>query len=388
MAGAPQQQQNSDNSLAMLWGILFAFFIIGLFWFFFHDWISACILKLRLIEARLIASVLPRYHPGVITLASLSPEELSFSDLASISSAIGYYLRFPISLILLVFAWLIYASRATLQFRNYYSMQKLVALEKKNWSQIAPVAGLDLVNIPIDEGPWAMALTPFQFAKQNNLLQLERVAASAPLGAMRIGSSYLKAKLKRELTRRVLTVQLGSYWQNIESLPMHTQSLFAVFTARALHDKEAADQLLTQLSQSAHYDHNVQKKDEMLRLNELSTKILLKKYQGHPLVVAVTERHAYVLGVMASMLVLAREGGVLPSADFLWLKPCDRVLWLMLNCVGRKTAYVEVAGPFSHWVTECALGRKLRTPMVDTAVDALETALKEVNLPDGSEKTQ
>ena len=81
---------------------------------------------------------------------------------------------------------------------------------------------------------------------------------------------------------------------------------------------------------------------------------------------------------MASMLELARTDGVLASAEFLWLKPLDRNLWYMLNCVGRQTPFPEISGPFAHWIVEKRLRRPLKVPMVAEAVDALDVALSDI----------
>lgn len=78
------------------------------------------------------------------------------------------------------------------------------------------------------------------------------------------------------------------------------------------------------------------------------------------------------------MLEAARTDGVLATAEFIWLKAVDRRLWYMLNSVGRKTAFPEVAGPFAHWKIEKRLRRPLKVPMVDTAVDAMEEAISEI----------
>ncbi len=83
---------------------------------------------------------------------------------------------------------------------------------------------------------------------------------------------------------------------------------------------------------------------------------------------------------MASLLEGARQDGVVPSSEFLWLKPTDRRLWYMCNCVGRQTPYAEVAGPFAHWKAEKSMGRGSRAPMIDEAIKALEIAIKEVKL--------
>jgi len=106
----------------------------------------------------------------------------------------------------------------------------------------------------------------------------------------------------------------------------------------------------------------------------------MKKYQNTELVQDIVQKHAYMVTVLASLLEAARDDGVVPSAEFLWLKPVDRRLWYMLNCVGRQTPYAEVGGPFAHWKAEKELGRSSLVPMIDEAIKALEIAIKEIKL--------
>jgi intracellular multiplication protein IcmP len=105
---------------------------------------------------------------------------------------------------------------------------------------------------------------------------------------------------------------------------------------------------------------------------------LCKKHHDTKLIQQIVNAHAYLLPVMAEMLEAARSDGVQASADFLWLKPVDRRLWYMLNTVGRQTPFVEVAGPFAHWVAEKEMGKRLLVPMVEEATNALEIALKDI----------
>ncbi len=106
----------------------------------------------------------------------------------------------------------------------------------------------------------------------------------------------------------------------------------------------------------------------------------LRKYQNAELTQEIIHHHAYLLTVMASLLEGARDDGVVPTSEFLWLKVVDRRLWYMLNCVGRQTPFAEVGGPFSHWKAEKSLKRRSLVPMVDEAIKALHIAIKEVKL--------
>jgi intracellular multiplication protein IcmP len=106
----------------------------------------------------------------------------------------------------------------------------------------------------------------------------------------------------------------------------------------------------------------------------------MKKYQHAESVQDIVSKHAYVLTVLPSLLVGARDDGVVPSSEFLWLKIVDRRLWYILNSVGRQTPFVEVGGPFAHWLAEQEMGRRSLVPMIDEAIKALEVAIKEVRL--------
>jgi intracellular multiplication protein IcmP len=381
MARQANQQQGADNSLSMLWGIIFIFSIIGLLWYFFHTQITKFVLHIRLLESRLIAWFTPEIQSLTAHMHSRSAEDVGFSELAQISGIIGRYLCYPIAAILLLCALWIYRSRAPLRFTKTYTMNSLVEAEKTNWPQITPIASLDLTNTTINEGPWAMALSPLQFAKKHRLIKIAQVEPSISTAAISQGNhNYWIANLQREAARQSFIVQLGQYWQGIEFLPHHVQALFAIFSARIARDREAATHLLHQLACSAVLDKMQTKQALLQHLNFNGTTALLKKHAQHKIVTQITQKHAYVLTVMAAMLQQARQDGVLASAEFLWLKLADRSLWFMLNCVGRQTAFTEIAGPFSHWLAERAIGQKLLVPMVDTAVQALDMALKEVRL--------
>jgi intracellular multiplication protein IcmP len=148
------------------------------------------------------------------------------------------------------------------------------------------------------------------------------------------------------------------------------QALAAVFMARMNRDRKAASMILESLDKST-----VTGKPDYTVAAET-----LKKYKDTELVQEIVAKHAYVLTVLASLLQASRQDGVVPSAEFLWLKPIDRRLWYMLNCVGRQTPYAEVSGAFAHWRAELAMKRRSLVPMIDEAIRALELAVKEVKL--------
>src|SRR5262249_20925061 len=129
----------------------------------------------------------------------------------------------------------------------------------------------------------------------------------------------MTAGIRKSDAKRVFTLQLGPYWDRFERCPPHVCALAAVFLARMNRDREAATHILESIDKS----YDVGKTNYSVAMSTL------KKYQHHENVQKIISKHAYLLTVMASLLLDAREDGVVPSSEFLWLKPIDRRLWYM-----------------------------------------------------------
>lgn len=180
----------------------------------------------------------------------------------------------------------------------------------------------------------------------------------------------MTAGIRKGDAKRVFTLQLGPYWDGFEHCSPQAYALAAVFMARINRDRDAANAILSTLDKtyvSGKLDYSV-------------ARPTVEKYKNTEIIQEVVSKHAYTLSVMASLLEKARDDGVVPSSEFLWLRPIDRRLWYMLNCVGRQTPFSEVAGPFAHWKAEKEMGRRSLVPMIDEAIKALEIAIKEVKL--------
>tara|TARA_Y100000588_G_scaffold390072_1_gene494487 strand:- start:1528 stop:2127 length:600 start_codon:yes stop_codon:yes gene_type:complete len=180
----------------------------------------------------------------------------------------------------------------------------------------------------------------------------------------------MTAGLRRGDAKRVFTLQLGPYWDGYDKCPPHVKALAAVFLARVNRDRKSAMMIINSINKT----YAQGKPDYTVAFS------VLKKYQNTEVAQNLEAKHAYLLTVMASMLEHAREDGVVPCAEFLWLKVVDRRLWYMLNCIGRQTPYAEVAGVFAHWKAEKAMGRRSLVPMIDEAINALLIAIKEVKI--------
>ena len=367
MAQQPQQQPSGDNSMAPAWITVLVFLIAYVLWVAGHRYIVSTIFYINIMQAKLVDLFMGGSHFSneIYIMQTVDPGAVTWGQMLALSRSIGDYVRYPVIVILGLLAVILYKSNVTLKFRRAHDMRTLRAQEQYNWPAIMPVVKQDLVATDINTGPWAMALSPMEFARKYQLLKKEDALLDNPAPGQE-----MTAAIRRGDAKRVFTLQLGPYWDGFDRCPPHVRALLAIFLSRINRDRTSANKILETLDKSA----TLGKPDYTM------ANAILRKYQNTEVVQEVIARHAYLLTVMASILELSREDGVVPSAEFLWLKIVDRRLWYMLNCVGRQTPFAEVGGPFAHWKAEKAMGRRSLVPMIDEAIKALEVAVKEVKL--------
>ena len=379
----PEQQQQSgqDGSYDLLWTIGIVIGVIFVVWYFGKTYIVATVFYLRFYEImavkfvfdlgtkllQLVGLPAPQFALNEVVVfiqRNISGVGVDFSILSRLSTIVGDYTKYPFTALLLGgTAWL-YLSSVSHKLHHVFDTQSLKKLEQDNWPQIKPVIKFDLVKQKLDEGAWAMALSPMRFCKENNLLDVTTKNGKY-IATVRGGAAY-----------RMLSLQLGPKWGGLEVLPLHLKALLAIFAARIEGDKKGAENLLDQISIATAADN----------FEFVGTTELLRKHVNSKKVAKIISLHGYVTTVLASMLVGARESGVLATSEFIWLKPLDRRMWYMLNSVGRPTAVAEISGAFAHWLAEKKLGLPLMVPMVEEAVRGLELAISEmIYKPDDEE---
>lgn len=356
------QGQNQDNHMAAMWISIGAFIVLAIIWVMLKRQIVEGVFYIKSAELALFSWIIPSAAQLRQQLATMDPGHVTIKQLVDISSQVGQYYVIPTIVILLIGAYFLMKRSMASRFKTMHTMKTLLKSEVKNWPQATPILGKGLVDIDVDEGPWAMAKTPMQFAKEHDLLKIQRKELEE--GMLR-KDAKLVATLVKSKANQFFIKQLGPRWEGPNRLPMHTRALFAAFIARIGSDYDGSHKLLIQIAKSA-----TGGKLDFSGVNEL-----VAKHVNNDIVQETIRRHAYVLTVMTALLKTARLTGVLASADFLWLKLIDRRLWFMLNTVGRQTPTVEVAGPFAHYRFEAALERPFRTPMIDEATKAMTDAI-------------
>ncbi|MBS0289065.1 MAG: type IVB secretion system coupling complex protein DotM/IcmP [Proteobacteria bacterium] len=364
--GGGGAQGEDKDTYALLWGLAGIAIISIVVWYFWGDHLRMWFIAIKKYETLAILFFIDDDQLRTIitglSMAAQEPSNLTLDIAGKYSDYIGSYLKYPVIFLLLVMGIIMFKGHATMRFTKAYNMDTLAHQEKENYPQIAPVADLKLIEEDISKGPWAMAQNPMQFARAEKLLKVELVPDHR---AAWKSEGVAKATVIREMASQTFANQLGPLWTGVNNLPPHTKALFACFLARAEHDTDACRKYLGKLAKTAAKG----------QVDYSDTEEYLKKYGKCKAAQKCQEKHAYILTVMASMLVLARVDGVLASADFLWVKPVDRRLWYVLNCVGRQVCVPEVSGVFAHWLAEKEMGRALTVPMVDEAVNALEKAI-------------
>lgn len=396
-SGGAGQEGGDKNTYYILWVIVLVAAVAGIIWYFFDYQLKIAFLGLRKYELIMIyffTAFLPyafiqKFFPSfpdisnriakdLILVREIDPNNLTVEMAEVLSTEVGEYLSIPLAILLLWLAYYVYRHHILMRFTQRYNTRTLAIQETKNWPQIKIVSKLDLLSFDLDEGAWAMAMTPMQFAKKNKLTTVE-FAEKVGSGFSKMQEIEFKVTLDRLRAERAFSAQLGRPWQGVAAMAPYRRALFAIFAAKGCRDSKKAQNLVYQLANSAG--------DGNLDLSGADD--LWKKHYKNRAVEKICEAHAYEFTVMASLLQFAREDGVLASADFLWVKPLDRRLWFVINNVGRQTPGAEVGGIFCHWYNELALKRPLSMPVVDAAVTALELALSEIlYIPDDKERAE
>ena len=382
---ARQQQGQESTGMEGLYYSAFLVLLAAGSWHFYHAQITygaftmslyqayAMLLPLQLIDQLIeivspVIGVMPPNNPWIsgdylldaIRVITTTPvASASISEVMYVLSIVGvYFAAFTTPIWLSFSMYLIYADIGG-RYKNIYSLETLRGKESENWPYINTVVGKNLLKNHLDEGVFAMSLQPMDFAKKYKLLDIETVHGRQV------------ATVNRVRAYQTFVLQMGPAWNgNLQGFPPHILALFAAFASKAEHDTDSCNKLLRQIAASSGGNNP--------KLDFSGTYALLEKHLKSMRIAKAVGPHAFLLPAMASLLELARDDGVLAAAEFLWLKTVDRPLWYMLNSVGRRTAFPEVAGPFGHWVVEKRLRRPLQTPMVEEAINGLEEGIAEV----------
>lgn len=357
MAGQDKQPDPTGDSLIIIGGIVLFF---GVIFYFFGYEIKKVYLSLKLMQFQLISTICPEKlckFSGIInSLETRSIYDWTWREVMQVGKTIGYIINIPFIILLGWMSYKLYEHNPLKRFTRVLNMQSLKESEKEIWPYIAPMVNTKLIDESFEEGPYSMALTPYDwcvkhklFTDVKNLNSLEKVKAE-----------------------KLFSNQLGKLFDNTKKLRKHERALLAIMAAHGCGDKKGAMKAVNDMALSVPKD--------LKKMPNLKSAEPLMKYLDDPKVLAILNNHSYTYTIFASMMQFARTTGVFPSSYFVWLKPRDRVLWYVINTVGRQVAFIEVAGIFAHWRAEQTAHHKIETPMAQKALEGLEKALNEVKV--------
>lgn len=350
------QQPQDHNDILWVLGAIIVLLILAKV--FFGDYVLMVHLWLRKMWVDLILM----FHstPQLDTIrTNFDSYELSEWNTANLGplSRLVRWVAFPIlGAILGVYGWKVIGRNPASKFKRTFDMKRLAQVESSQWPWMLPVLDKDLINAPLDQGPYAMAMTELEFARYYRLLESED-----------------KLSINTRQTEKLFATQLGRLWEGPRRLRSHERALYGCFIAQICGDRASCLKGLEILTRSS-------------AAGQLDTAFcdeLLEKHKDDRRVRAVVRRHAYVSTVMMGVLSKtggARRLGKLSPSFMLWLRPNDRALWYTIQSLDRRTPFPEAAGVYAHYQAEVVAGQPLEFPFVKPAVEGLKVELEKVKL--------
>jgi intracellular multiplication protein IcmP len=351
-----QRQGNDGNEMDIIYiagGILLA---VAILVFFFHLQIVRFIFFVKYYELTLIGLFSPQYESWAQWVDTVPRDQVTLLNVIYVSQLVGQVMRYPMMLIGIILAVIVYFFHSDRTYRTIETMDSLSDKLRSQFPASQVVSGLNLAATPIEQGPWAMAQTPIEFAKKHKLLYRDE--------RHQVCVDRMKSKM-------IFSEQLGRPWKGLNDLAPYERAIFGALAAYVGYNRKEADLALESISASV-----TQEKIASKALNFAHAEKLFQQYSNAKAVQAITEKHAYVLTVFIELLIEARKTGIVANSSYLWVKPIDRPLWYVLNNVGRKAVFIETGAVHGHWLAEKNVGFAIHQPMIDEAIVGLEEAIR------------
>lgn len=337
-----------------------------------------------------------------VQLFVVKPSAVSFAQWAGF---ITVALR-PLFLILMLayIAVLVFFATRKKTFMRRFTARHLMEISVAQFTGIAPVVAIRKL-VAQDKHPlWRRQVTPEEvFLNYRAPASRPEVGLAAPAGAPMIRDN----RLDREVARmyfmavtgntadgRLISGMLGRQVVNLandasrsksvvfaDRMSSEGKTLLALWSAVAFGEKEGRDEFCKyrdMLNRSAFGT-----KDGMANL--ALAQPLYMKYRKHPVLNKLFAMHHWEHTLLFALLALAQRKGRFTTAEVLWLRPTNRVMFFALNSRGSFTPHTEAATTFTQHTYESMCAKQGRLPLfvngqgqlqhviyVDKAVDGLE----------------
>lgn len=249
------------------------------------------------------------------------------------------------------------------------AIDELILQESSLWPGVRVVIDAHPERIKdLDKGEWAMSRRPEHFVRQEDLVKDDTDD---------MDNNFFT--LIEDKTFRKMVDQLGPKFSGFDKLNREERQLLSILLPKACRNKPLAEKMIAELAN--YYSTGKKSLFEKIRLKAEARKLdkkvngIIAKYEKEEVIKNAINRSFYVKTLFATLLESARMDGVLSNGEFLWLKLQKRDLWYMMCNVGRKASFIECCGPWSHWLAEKALNKKISNPMVMNGVKAIDQYL-------------
>lgn len=412
-----KQGSGDDSSMWIAIGCALAFIALVYFWGKNSAKVYTWLMTVASHEAWPFASFpfMDGYHR---MMATLDPATMTLGDMNNVMNAAGRWYAWIIAPFC---GWLIFKgmkSSARENYRRKLNMDKLLANNAKLYPCIAPILnwGNSLLKEKNDSGPWMTARQPIQFVAEKGLLEnvatgevispkdlLTEAHIANPDSPVIAGA--IKAKFNRNKATDEFRKQFSDEFRGLDKLPPYMYALCAAFLLFGTNKKDDGQKILDNMSVTFRpprkevparwswkypfYIKGVKgrKSYSMSTYVHVNRQEILKLFNREDVQLMVRPHNRYRDHVVLALYAYARKKGVLSTAEFIWLRPVNRRLFYLLNNHGRRTSWVEVAGPVTHYSAEELLGNNNRDfqgtdippqdKLVRHAVNALELAMFE-----------
>ncbi|MND12162.1 hypothetical protein D3C87_378560 [compost metagenome] len=301
---------------------------------------------------------------------------------------------------------------------NIYTVDSLLKKSEPLFNNIGPLVDTDPAKLELiykrnkkETVEYGMALSPADFALLSPPLGLEEQAKH--------NTAYQRAiwdgdeDFDHDLAERAFKAQLGKHYTGYSNFSAPEKKLYdflaskvtfvvddmiplaekligsIIGTSPLIKDVDMSDEELKLYKKLENHlagkENKKSKKKtsspikEMMDISDIEAIIMSSDFEKQFKLIAaerVMKRHSFVRVGLMSMLEEARDGGVVSTTEFRWLKGADRGLWYCMSTIGRRVSFSEAGGCFAHWLIERQIGRPLPQPEVTEAVEALFKALK------------
>ena len=321
-------------------------------------------------------------------LAEKNPAEFSFHQIVSQFSYVGKYVRWIVCPVIGAFlVWGVVSKRRISEYyKREFTMQTLVENNVKEFPCMAPIANRkkSLLKEPLDEGKWRTPRQPIQFVAENKLLfdgkdkPIPKKHFINRDGTANLRSRLLKKNNNKDVAldvsraRKLFIEQLGPTFTGIDALPDYMQGLVAAFLAYGGGGRDKAQAMLDQMSLSFVEPEN---EGDDFDIDITGADKLIEQYKNdEELEYTVKHHESYVYPwLMALYEDFAKRKGVLPSSQFIWLRPVNNCLFCALNQMGKREPWIEAAGPWAHYQAENQAEQRIEKPHVEEAVVGLKS---------------